>query len=405
MMISRVAHSIALAGLFVLGCASLEACQKKAAHSSVQAEPQTVTLVPVEVRDVDRYVEVTGTLYGEEEVTIAAEVPGRVVAIHADLGDAVASGTPLAQIDRTDYELAVQERRAAWLASLAKLGLTEFPSGEVDLATLPSVARAEAEASNARARLERARQLHERTPPLISDQDYADIQTQYDVAFTGTAVERLSAQSLLAEARVQASGLRIAEQRLADTTAAAPRERQLTYRVAARRVSVGEVVAEGQPLFRLVASDRVKFRGLAPERYTGQVLVGARVMLFTESSPEPFVAQVARVSPAVDIATRSFEVEVEAENRDSRMKPGGFVRARIVVGSKAGARFVPASAVVQFAGVQRVFSVKDGKAVEHRVTLGAADNGRREVLDGLPDVGSVVDQPRAMTAGTPVVVP
>lgn len=365
-----------------------------------------VVLRDVTVQDASRFIEVTGTLYGEEEVTLAAEVEGRVVEILADLGDQVPHGGTLARIDTTEYELAVDESKSSLLAALARLGLEELPAGEVDLEQLPVVARATAQEVNAKARLERARKLFERPaplPPLISEQDYADILTQYEVAKSEVASERLNAKSLLADARVRASSLRQAEQRLKDTTVIAPSEKPLTYRVAARQVSIGEMVSVRQAMFRLVASNRIKFRGQVPERFAGSVKVGARALVSVDGFDQPFEAAVTRVSPAVDIPTRSFGIEVEADNSAGMLKPGSFATSKVLNKVDSGVQFVSANAVVQFAGVQRVFSVKNGVVQEHRVKLGDTSGEMVEVI-GLPnDVTEVVDQPaRGIGAGATV---
>lgn len=405
MTVRRCAISAALmiAGVVAV---SVGGCGPSTPKSAGPSEPpaREVRLVAVESRSADRFIEMTGTLYGEEEVTIAAKVPGRMVAIEADLGDVVPHGAPLGRIDSVDFQLAVDEQRAALAAALAKVGLTTVPEGEIDLTALPLVARAMAEESNAQARLDRARKLYERQPPLISEQDFADIRTQHEVAATSAAVERLNAGSLIADARVRASALRAAEQRLADTRVIAPAEKALTYRVAARRVSVGELVASGQPLFRLVASDRVKFRGMVPERFAGQVRVGAAARLRVDGFDQPFEASVTRIAPAVDVASRTFEIEIDATNAAGRLKPGSFVRADILTRTSADARFVPESAVMQFAGVQRIYSVKDGKVVEHRIELGPALDGWRELIEPPQGVDRIIDRPRGLRAGIPVKV-
>ncbi len=381
------------------GCGKSGNGEKRGSENKSQSGdvPKDVTLTPVITRAAERTIEITGTLYGEEDVTIAAEVAGRVVAVHADLGDTIDHGGDLAQIDTTDYVLAVDEARASLLAALARVGLIELPAGDIDLTTLPVVARAAAEARNAGARLERARKLYERTPPLISEQDFADIQTQHEVALTNVESERLNARSLLAEARVRQSALAQTQQRVTDARVIAPLEKTIQYRVASRLISVGEVVSEGQALFRIVASDRVKFRGSVPERFSNQIKVGAQVDLIVDGLNDTFDARVARIAPTVDIATRTFEVEVEAENPKGLLKPGGFVRARVTSRTDEMTKFAAQSAVVQFAGVQRVFSVRNGVLVEHRVRVGDIQNGRVELL-GVPDgVDAVVDNP---TQGT-----
>lgn len=407
----RAFASVLSALLACSTCIALIGCERAPAAAasprSVDAKP--ITLTPIVTREAVRQVIVTGTIFGEQDVLVSAKVPGRVREVLADLGDVTDAGATLARIDQTDYTLAVGEQRAALSASLAKVGLPELPEGTIDLAQLPEVARATAEEANARSRLDRARLLYERTPPLISEQDFADIRTQFQVAATTAAVARLNADAQIADARVRASALRTAEQRLADTTITAPRELPLRYRVAERRVSVGELVTQGQALFRLVATDRVKFRGRVPERYAGRVSPGARTSLRIDAIPEPVLASVTRVAPAVDVESRSFEVEIEADNASGALKPGSFAHASIDLGAEAGVRFVPDEAVVTFAGVSRVYSVREGKAVEHRVTLGPAVQGQREILtDGrgrtaLEGIAEVVVSPGNLRAGQPVI--
>ena len=412
--VARGLAVVALAGGVLVVGAGVGGCKKKAEVAGKAAPVERVVrMVPVTVRPVDRYIEVTGTVFGEEDVTVAAEVGGRVVSIAADLGDVVGPGGALAQIDPVDSRLAVEEERAAFVGALAKIGLERLPEGELDVSKLPTVARAEAQEANARAKLERARKLYEQKPPLISEQDFADIETQLEVAATGASVERLNARALVADARTRESALRRAEQTLADTAVVAPVSvaaksgtdgagRELRYRVAARRVSVGETVGVGQAMFRLVASDRVKFRGQVPERFAASVRVGAKVFLAVDAFATPFEAVVARVSPAVDAATRAFEVEVEAANGEGKLKPGSFAVAKILGETQAGARFVPEGAVTEFAGVQRVFSVKEGKAVEHRVRVGKTAGGMVEVLEGLDGVETVIERAAGLAAGSVV---
>jgi RND family efflux transporter MFP subunit len=367
-----------------------------------------VRVTPIITSDALRQVTIFGTLFGEEDVLISAKIPGRVSEVLADLGDIAGEGATLAKIDPTDYTLAVGEQRAALAASLAKVGLPEIPQGEVDLSLLPEVARARAEEANARSRLDRARLLYERAPPLLSEQDFADIQTQFEVAKTTEAVARLNAESQIAEARVRASSLRTAEQRLADTVVAVPREKPLTFRVAERRVSVGEQVTQGQVLFRIVATDRVKFRGRVPERYAGRLAPGSPATLRLDAPAESVLAAVTRIAPAADALSRTFEVEIEAGNPTGAMKPGSFAHASIEIGSESGVRFVPEEAVVTFAGVSRVYSVREGKAVEHRVSLAPAEKGLHELLanvqgrTGLEEIDAVVMSPGNLRAGQTV---
>lgn len=341
-----------------------------------------VGLVPVRIGPALRTVDVTGTLLGEEEATIASKLSGRIESVALDIGDAAPSGAVLARIEKRDYELSLAEAEAALAASLARLGLSEVPDPTFDRETLPAVRRARAEAANAQARFERARQLFEQTPPLISEQDFADIRTTFDVARENAEAELMQAGALLADARSQETAVSIARQRLTDTVLRSPADDQrgpIAYRVAARLVNTGEYVTPGTPMFRLVASDTLKFRADVPERFAGQVSEGRRASVWVESSVEPTVGAVTRVSPRIDAASRTFVVEIGLDNRDGRLRAGAFGRGQIELRQDEGVMFVPQSAVVTFAGVRRVFTVEDGKAREHRVQLGVRDGDDVEI--------------------------
>jgi len=355
-------------------------------------EPVTIRLAAVRVEPVDVAIDLTGTLYGDESVVIAAKVPGRIAAWYHDFGDRVDEGEQLAQIDKTDYELVVAQQEASLGEALSKLGLKALPGQEFDPTQVATVQRSKVQADNASAKLERARKLFDQKPPLLSGQDFADIETAQQVARHDYDVAILQTNSDLATARVRQSQLASARQRLADTRIVAPKAgepaRAGRHAVARRAVAVGSYVRESDPLFELVADDPVRFRAAVPERFMSTLKIGQTVRLTLESGVRA-EGKIARINPNIDIATRTFEVEASIANGDHALRPGAFVRASIVTGQDADATFVPRSAVTSFAGVNRVFSVTDSKASEHRVTLGEVRGDHVRVSPALKNVLSV----------------
>lgn len=392
----------------------LAGCERGAeARKDPEPTPLAVELVAPTTATVARTLRVTGSLFGDEEATVAAEVPGRVAEVFKDLGDEGGPGEPLARVDPTDYELARTEKARAFSEALARLGLTSLPAAGFDVGALPAVRRARVQAANARARLERTEQLAHREQPLVSAQELADVRTAWEVAENGVSVERLAAEAAVAQARTLEAQLRVAEQALADTvhrapaapgaggvdTAAAARR----YQVAARLVSVGDYVQVGTPLFRLVDADPVKLRASVPERRLAEVEVGQAAAVSVDAFREPFAGRVSRVSPAVDVATRSFAIEVLVPNPERRLKPGSFASADLEVGREE-VLVVPAAAVSSFAGVSKVMVEAGGKAVERPVTLGQRVGDRVEVRDGLAAAELVVAKPVAgLRGGAPIV--
>lgn len=360
------------------------------AGGAKQQDPIEVVEVAVGssiVAPLPRLVEVVGTLHGDEQTTVSAKVPGRVARIFADVGDRLPDGAPLALIDPTDYELAVNQDQMALNESLARVGLKQMPGEDFDIATVATVERAAAQAANAKARLDRVSKLLNQTPPLISEQDYADTKTAYEVAQRDYEVAVLEARSQLALARVRLSQLNASKQRLTDTQVNTPQlvegsASRPRHAVTVRRVAVGEYVREGDPLFDLVADDPIKFRTSVPEKFVKDVQPGQPVQVAVAGYEQPFVGKVSRVNPAVDPQNRSFEVEVLFDNEDGRLRPGAFARGHIEVGQET-ATLVPADSLVVFAGVEKVYTIDNGKAVEHRVVSGVHRDGYIEIREGL----------------------
>jgi HlyD family secretion protein len=389
-------------------------CKPQGQSSTNAPQEQTVTVAAPIQRELPRYLRITGTLHGDEEATIAAKVAGRIVEVLKDMGDAAQPGEPLMRIDPTDYELALAERQRAFYESLAKLGLNELPGEGFDVGTLPSVERARLQAANAQARYERSRVLFERDPPLISEQDFADLQTTWEVAQSNLQVERLTAESILAEARTVEAQVKVAEQRVRDCVHRAPEAAKAgspgngvssprLYEIAARTVTVGDYVQIGSPLMRLVDSDPLKLRASVAERRLGAVKVGQAAIVRVEAFAQPFEGRVGRVSPTVDLITRSFPVEILVSNSDRALKPGSFATAQLEI-ARQSALLVPESSVLTFAGVHKVVIVVNNQAQERRVDLGEqAGEGLVEIRAGLTMNDQVVLRPPAtLTSGMPV---
>lgn len=380
-----------LVGLGVCGCGEAETT---AAPTTAPAAAVPVTTQDVRFESVDLTVDVVGTLYGDDQVTIAAKVPGRVSEVVKDVGDRVDEGGLLARIDPVDYELALAQRESALREALAKIGLTELPQGDFDVAKVVTVERARVQAKNAGAKFERNRRLFEQKPPLLSEQDFADAQTAFEVSKRDADVAILQARTDLATARSRKADLDAARQYLEDTFIRAPRAGQTPkpgrFSVSRRNVSVGSYVREGDALYDVVADDPIKFRAAVPERFVQQIKADQKLSVTVEGSTMRSVGTVVRINPQIDIATRTFEVEGVIANPDHALRPGAFARGSIVIGTDPKAPFVPAGAIYKFAGVDKIYSVANGRAVEFSITRGEVREGRVQILEKLPGVERVI---------------
>jgi len=419
--ISGLAGAVAAAAFFGLIELPVGGEHSAAPEASAPApkapEAVVVTTVFAEPRSVERRVRTVGTLHGFEEIDVSPLVDGRVKRIVHDVGDVVAPGDVLLEIDDADVRLALREAQRALELELAALGLSTPPDESFDISRLPSVERAEIMERDAADTLERSRGL------VASAAITQDQLQKAEVAFDGAVLDRkqrlLEAERALAAVRHREAMLETARKRLADTvvtapaivvrTFAAPGEASppegveaRSYTVAERHTGEGEVVRAVPPaaLFRLVVEDVLKLRAAVPERHAAAVKQGQEVDLEVESLPGTRVTgRVVRVHPTIDTASRTFDVEVQVPNAGHLLKPGAFAKASILLGRRDDAVTVPEEALVRFAGVTKLFVVEDGRA-----RAVAVEPGERIDVPGERGPRRWVEIPHGVPAGSEVVV-
>ena len=101
-------------------------------------------------------------------------------------------------------------------------------------------------------------------------------------------------------------------------------------------------------------------------------------------SNEVYKGNVNRINPVVNPASRTFEVEVKIPNPNEKLKPGMFVRAKILIGKSEGI-IINRSATLKQLGATSYygFIVKDNVAKRVELTLGKEFDSQVEITSGL----------------------
>lgn len=279
------------------------------------------------------------------QVTVAAQVQGRVLALSVDTGDRVRRGQVLARIDAA-------EAAAALAAAQAVVG------------------QAEAEMGNARSELARARGLVERQFLSASALDAA--RTRLEAA--EAAVKAARAQ------REQAAAVK------GQFEIVAP----LDGVVSARHIETGEMAQPGRALFTLHDPARMRaVTDVAPQRLAalGEGAVRARVTL--GDGGRVVDAEAVTLLPAADARTHTVRVRVELPAGTDGLMPGSFARVHFVGAAgtaEASVVVVPRAAILRRGELTAVY-VADGAGgfALRQVRLGRGVNGSEavEVLAGL----------------------
>jgi RND family efflux transporter MFP subunit len=384
----------------VLALAAVRCGTQSTAASSRAADPEArqVTVARVETAPMTRTITVNGTLAAEEEVMLSFKVTGRIEELRVDLGSRVQRGDIIARLTPTDFVLRMQQAEAALQQARARLGLPlEGEDEVVDLEQTSLVRQAKAALEEARLQRDRIETFVGRGIAAKAELDTANANLQIADGKHADALEEVrNRQAILAQRR---SELALARQQLEDTILRSPIDGVIRVRSAV----AGEFRAAGTPVVTVVRQDPLRLQLAVPERSAGEVRAGQRVRVTVEGAAESHEGRVVRLSPSIAEGTRTLAIEAAVPNPDGQLRPGSFARAEIVV-DEATALVVPHSAVIVFAGVEKVMTVEEGAARERRIRTGGRVGDRVEVLDGLTAGTLVITSGGNLADGAPVTI-
>jgi RND family efflux transporter MFP subunit len=317
-------------------------------------------------------------LLDDDRAVVGAKLAGRVDQVLIDLGSVVKKGQPLVVFDNRDLELRVRQAEAQLLQATAAIGRTP-QDDELQMVReqSPLVMLERALVDEAQAAVSRAQTLRPRG--VVTESEYERVEAQLKTAEARYRSALNSVGEKIAMISVRRAELAIAKQQLDDAQIVAP----FDSIVQMKDVSPGEYVQVGQSVVTLVRADKLRFTAGVPESRASEVRVGQEVHLQLPGSTEPVISSVSRISPMVTQTSRSLLIEADVDNRDLHWRAGQFAEGTIIVNRDEQVVAVPASAVSEFAGVQKVWAVRKGEGIEVPVRTGRRELTRVEVLSGI----------------------
>jgi len=363
-------HHIHLFALIILPMALVSgACQpsdeeaagdgiKNAAEAIEKAlAPREIVLVSAEARQENPSVDLVGEIRAFDVVLISSEVGGKVDRVHVEVGDHVAKGAPMIEVDRETFAIYQAQAEANVKAARANLSLAEKD-------------------------LERKRDLRsdETIPQASLDQAQA-------------AFELATAEVAGAEA-----SLGLAKRNFERSLIRAPAAGDITERM----VVAGQWADVGAGLLELALSGKVKIAARVPESWVGRFSDLESFSFTVGTSGTVRTAEIYSMQPMVREASRSFEI-VGTTLNDGSMRPGMFANVKLTSPDSRRTLWLPSSAVAT-SDLPQVLMVEDDHVVYRKVQIGRRDNGTLEIVSGLDEGEQVIKNVAGLTRGLPVKV-
>jgi membrane fusion protein (multidrug efflux system) len=300
--------------------------------------PETVTSTAVRTDSWETALTAVGTLNAVQGVTVAAELPGKVVKITFEAGAHVKKGDILLRQDTSSEE-----------------------------AQLPGV---QAQVNLTRTNLERMNQLFAKS--LIS-------QAERDGAV---------ASAELAEAQAENIRATIAKKTIRSA---------FSGHLGIRQVNLGQILREGDPIVTLQSLDPIYVDFTLPQQQLPLVRPGLTVQVTTDALPGVMLqGRINAINPLVDAQTRQIRVQATVDNREEKLRPGMFVNVSVGLPAQQEVLAIPATAVLYAPYGDSVFIIEDdsdkkGKVLRQQfVRLGLKRGDCVAVTNGLQGGETVV---------------
>jgi membrane fusion protein (multidrug efflux system) len=322
----------------------LAACKKEKKVEHERAV--NIKVWKAEKKEIQPYLETTGTLDADEEVTVSSEVDGIIRKIRVAEGSSVEAGTLLVEINEIDYML-------EWKRSDAALR------------------QSEANLANAKAEYKRKESLYQEE--LITKQQFDDISTRVKLA---------EADLDRAKATLETS-----KEKLSRTKIYSP----LRGAVKEKKVSVGDYVRNGSPLLQLIKINPLKLNFTISEKDSSNLKKGQKVVFTVDSfTGKQFQGRVNLIYPNVEEKTRTLQAEAVVPNSNHLLKPGFFARTLIYTAKSRAAVLAPITSLLYDNAIIRIFVADGDKAHERIIKIGGKYGEYVEVLEGLKEGEQVV---------------
>ncbi len=318
--------------------------------------------------DIEMAVTATGTVNPVTTVLVGTQVSGTIKNIYVDFNSPVKKGQLIAQIDPALFEAQVNQARANLLS--AKANLEKADASEVD----------------AKRTMERNKELVSKN--LIAQSDFDTAETNYETA-------KASVSAAQAQVKQSEAALSSAETNLFYTKIISP----VDGIVVSRNVDVGQTVAASfqTPTLFSIAQDLTKMQidTNVAEADIGNVKVGEDVEFTVDAYPDiTFKGKVWQVrnSPITVQNVVTYDVVIQVNNPELKLKPGMTANVSIIISIKKDALRIP-NAALRFRPPEKgkttaqqkgsaVWILEQGKPRRVPITTGISDGSYTELVSG-----------------------
>jgi RND family efflux transporter MFP subunit len=397
-----------------------------------EGTPRPVPTIAIHPRPLEWTTSLPCSFHASEYANLHAKVSGYLAKQSVDIGDRVAQGQVLVEIDAPEAVQEVQRCRAALAQSEAQAKLArariEGAAAEVKAAEAAveqssaelqklSSARMYRDKSYARvAGLARQQAVQRELVDEEEEKRSSAIaaETAGQAAVVSARAQLGAAQAKVAQAQAEAEAARAnvqvvmqqlgqAETMAAYTKIVAPCDGVITRRSYHEGDFIRSAASStSEPILSVARTDAMRVVFQVPEADMPVLDRGDPASIEVTALGLRLQAAVARLAEAEDPVTLAMRAEIDVPNPSGRLRAGMTGTVTITLVGARQAIVIPASAVFVADGVAYCFRAMDGRAIRTRIKIGAAARCSAEIVEGLKDGDAVIRDAEGVRDGEPI---
>jgi len=404
---------VLLAGLLVIGVVPRlrQSAELVSASTAPDAGVVSVGVAPPKRADGPIDLVLPSNIQAIEETAIYARTSGYVRERYVDIGDRVAAGKALAQIDTPELDQELSQARAALAQTRSGLAQARasFTQAQANLNQAHAgVEQSKANESFAGITAQRFTRLEQEE--LVAHQDADEKRTALAAARATTAVSQANVDAMQAnlvalEASVEAAQANVAAneanvQRLKAVQSFQRVEAPFAGIITARGIDRGALITSGSGnganlLFRIAHVENLRIFVNVPQTFVRSVAPGQEVQILVPEYPRrPFVGKIVSTAGALDPASRTLLTEVRLRNDDHALMPGMYAQVKFSLVPADAVWVIPATALIARSAGPQVIAVHGDSTVHYvSVQLGRDLGQSVEIVAGLNGTERLVVSP------------
>ncbi len=302
--------------------------------------PVSVETHEVQIGEISEHESYTGTLEGKEQADIISQTSGVVEKILFTPGQNCKAGQELCIIENSQQKAGVEQASAQVIA--------------------------------AESNYEKAQKDYARMEQLYKDK----VSTKDNLELS-----QLNVKSAYAQLKGAQAGLMMAEKMYSDTRI----KSSIEGKIATKLVNLGQTIAPGMPVARIVDDSEFKLKILVSESRISSIKKNQSVKITIDALPSLQIdGHIQSVGLAFEGEGKSYPVEITIPHKTHEdIKSGMFTRCDIKTGSNAQALLIPESALITENNEYFVYVADGNKVQKTKVEIGLRDPEHVEIINGL----------------------